>query len=73
MAVQISQLHQADIFGYIADVLKTAELLSSLESGRELSFELIAFAQDMARTAAEMPWIEKQNALAVTSTSAPLN
>lgn len=73
MAIQITQLHQADIFGYIADFLETARLLSSLEMGDQLAFDLIDFAQQAARDAANLPWDEKQNAPVVTATSAPLN
>ncbi|ENC8499762.1 hypothetical protein [Escherichia coli] len=58
MAIQITQLHQADIFGYIADMLETARLLSSLEKGEQLAFELIYFAQQAAREAANKPWDE---------------
>ncbi|ELZ8342509.1 hypothetical protein U0X48_004253 [Escherichia coli] len=57
-AIQITQLHQADIFGYIADMLETARLLSSLEKGEQLAFELIYFAQQAAREAANKPWDE---------------
>ena len=73
MAIRITQLHQADIFGYIADFLETAKLLSSLEKGDQLAFELIDFAQQAARDAAKVSWDEEQNALVVTATSAPLN
>ncbi|HBC1013263.1 TPA: hypothetical protein IGZ65_005010 [Escherichia coli] len=58
MAIRITQLHQADIFGYIADMLETARLLSSLEKGDQLAFELINFAQQVARDAANLPWGE---------------
>lgn len=58
MAIKITQLHQADIFGYIANVLETARLLSSLEKGDQLAFELIDFAQQAARDAANLQWDE---------------
>ena len=58
MAIKITQLHQADIFGYIADMLETARLLSSLEKGEQLAFELIYFAQQAAMEAANKPWDE---------------
>ncbi|MGL6191225.1 MAG: hypothetical protein ACRC2L_14100 [Serratia nevei] len=52
MAIKITQLHHADIFGYIADFLETARVLGSLESGDQLAFELIEFAQKAAQEAA---------------------
>ena len=58
MAIQITQLHQADIFGYIADMLETARLLSSLEKGEQLAVDVIYFAQQAAREAANKPWDE---------------
>ncbi|HHR9069516.1 TPA: hypothetical protein ACTADN_003666 [Salmonella enterica subsp. enterica serovar Birkenhead] len=58
MAIHITQLHQADIFGYIADFLETARLLGSLEKGEQLAFDLIDFAQQAARDAANLPWDE---------------
>ncbi|EHS2030865.1 hypothetical protein NUM45_004273 [Salmonella enterica] len=58
MAIKITQLHHADIFGYIADFLEAAKLLSSLEAGDQLAFDLIDFAQQAARDAANKPWDE---------------
>jgi hypothetical protein len=58
MAIKITQLHQADIFGYIANMLETARLLSSLETGDQLAFELVDFAQQAAKDAAKLPWDE---------------
>ncbi|WP_392738717.1 hypothetical protein AB3M75_04910 [Serratia ureilytica] len=52
MTIKITQLHHLDIFGYIANMLETARLLSSLESGNQLAFELIEFAQKAAQEAA---------------------
>lgn len=45
MAIRITQLHHADIFGYIANLLETARLLSSIDEGDQLAFELIEFMQ----------------------------
>lgn len=58
MGIRITQLHHADIFGYIADFLETARLLGSLEKGEQLAFELVDFAQQTARDAANLPWDE---------------
>ncbi|EHU7138854.1 hypothetical protein KZK14_004841 [Salmonella enterica] len=58
MGIRITQLHHADIFGYIADFLETARLLGSLEKGEQLAFELVDFAQRTARDAADLPWDE---------------
>ncbi len=52
MATKITQLHHVDIFNYIVDFLETAKLLSSLETGNQLAFELIDFAQKAAQEAA---------------------
>lgn len=58
MAIRITQLHHADIFGYIANLLETARLLSSLDEGDQLAFELIEFVQRAAAEAANKPWDE---------------
>lgn len=55
MAIKIKQLHHVDIFNYIAEFLETAKLLSSLETGNQLAFELIDFAQYAAKEAANAP------------------
>ncbi|AJJ05625.1 hypothetical protein [Yersinia pseudotuberculosis] len=52
MAIKITQLHHIDIFNYIAEFLETAKLLGSLETGNQLAFELIDFAQKAAQEAA---------------------
>lgn len=52
MAIKITELHHADIFGYFADMLETARLFSSLESGNQLSLGIIEFVQQAAKEAA---------------------
>lgn len=52
MAIKVTQLHHVDIFHFISDFLETAKLLSSLETGNQLAFELIDFAQKAAQEAA---------------------
>ncbi|EIX5991088.1 hypothetical protein MKQ30_003884 [Escherichia coli] len=71
MAIQITQLHQADIFGYIADMLETARLLSSLEKGEQLAFELIYILRSRPQGRLQTSrGMNKQNALVAATISA---
>ncbi|MEQ1975013.1 hypothetical protein [Xenorhabdus sp. SGI240] len=51
MAIKVSQLTHADLLSIIGNILDTAQLLSTIEAGSSLAFELIEFAQQAAQKA----------------------
>lgn len=53
MTIRITQLHHAEIFGDIADLLETVILLRSLDNGNQIVPELIRIVQRIAAEAAE--------------------
>ncbi|MBC8950214.1 hypothetical protein [Xenorhabdus sp. TS4] len=54
MAIKVSQLNHADLLSIIGNILDTAQLLSTIESGSPLAFELIEFAQQAAQEASNL-------------------
>ncbi|MFK3717715.1 hypothetical protein ACI1VM_24490, partial [Escherichia coli] len=60
MAIQITQLHQADILVYIEDLLETATHPSSRENTEQYTFELNVFTKLPQRKTTNKPWEEEK-------------
>ncbi|MDE9454217.1 hypothetical protein [Xenorhabdus bovienii] len=54
MAIKVSQLNHIDLLSLIAHLLESAQRLSAIESGSQLTFELIEFAQQAAQEASNL-------------------